>query len=398
MDGPKALTAEFGKLVGYTVTSVPAGRQVVVDGSTYTTPKVFNWLPGTDHTIGVTSPQPGVSGTRYLYQGWSDQGAQSHTVTAPQTAATYTVTFGTQHAVTGAVNPSGAGTLTLSPAAMEVEGGRSWYAVNQAVTATTAPVNASYAFASWTGGPVTAAAGAGAGRSGRDAGDERAEVADGELQCGVYGDDGSRGVVGDGGQCDVHNAEDVWLGAGVGHWVYVFSPSRRRRGRRGRVMSIRAGVTGRRQFHWVTMPQTSTTYTATFGKQYSLTTASNPAVGGSVTPAGVSWWNAGATTRGDGDGECGVPVYGLERGVVHRRTNPAPGIVMDGPKALTAEFGKLVGYTVTSVPSGRQVLVDGSDVHDAEGVQLASGDGAYDRGDVSAAGCDGDAVSVSGLE
>ena len=76
MDGPKALTAEFGKLVGYTVTSVPSGRQVVVDGVTYTTPKVFNWLPGTEHTIGVTSPQPGVSGTRYLYQGWSDQGAR----------------------------------------------------------------------------------------------------------------------------------------------------------------------------------------------------------------------------------------------------------------------------------------------------------------------------------
>ena len=98
-----------------------------------------------------------------MYQGWSDQGAQSHTVTAPQTAATYTVTFGTQHAVTGAVNPSGAGTLTLSPAAVEVEGGRSWYALNQVVTATTAPANAGYAFASWTGGPVTPAAGAVAG-------------------------------------------------------------------------------------------------------------------------------------------------------------------------------------------------------------------------------------------
>ncbi len=182
---------------------------------TYTTPKVFNWLPGTNHTIGVTSPQLGGTGTRYLYQGWSDQGAQSHTVTAPATATTYTVTFGTQHAVTGLVNPSGAGTLTLSPAAVEVEGGRSWYAVNQAVTATTAPVNAGYAFASWTGGPVTPGRGGSRG-SGRDGGDGRSEVADGELQCGVHGDDGSRGVVGDGGRGDVHDAEDVWLGAGVG--------------------------------------------------------------------------------------------------------------------------------------------------------------------------------------
>ena len=81
-------------------------------------------------------------------------------------------------------------------------------------------------------------------------------------------------------------------------------------------MCIRVGATDKAQFHTVTMPQASTTYTATFGKQYSLTTASNPAVGGTVAPAGVSWWNVGATTiGGDGDGECGVPVYGLERGV-----------------------------------------------------------------------------------
>ncbi|MDP1991448.1 MAG: right-handed parallel beta-helix repeat-containing protein, partial [Syntrophales bacterium] len=96
---PKVLTANFGKLVGHTVTSVPSGRQVVVDGSTYTTPQAFNWLPGTNHTIGATSPQTGVAGTLYVYQGWSDQGNQSHTVTAPQTAATYTVTFGTQYAI-----------------------------------------------------------------------------------------------------------------------------------------------------------------------------------------------------------------------------------------------------------------------------------------------------------
>ena len=56
----------------------------------------------------------------------------------------------------------------------------------------------------------------GSGRSGRDGGDGRAEVGDGELQCGVHGDDGSGGVVGDGGRGDVHNAEDVWVGSGVG--------------------------------------------------------------------------------------------------------------------------------------------------------------------------------------
>jgi hypothetical protein len=96
MDGPKALTADFRKpLVAYTVTSMPVGLQVIVDGNTYTTPKVFNWLPGETHTIGVMSPQSGIAGTQYIYQGWSDQGAQSHAVTVPQSASTYTVAFGT---------------------------------------------------------------------------------------------------------------------------------------------------------------------------------------------------------------------------------------------------------------------------------------------------------------
>ena len=57
MDGTKTLVANFS--TAYTVTSVPVGRQVVVDGMTYTTPKVFNWIPGTNHTIAVTSPQSG---------------------------------------------------------------------------------------------------------------------------------------------------------------------------------------------------------------------------------------------------------------------------------------------------------------------------------------------------
>ena len=148
----------------------------------------------------------------------------------------------------------------------------------------------------------------------------------------------------------------------------------------------------------VTMPQTSTTYTATFGKQYSLTTASNPAVGGSVSPAGVSWWNAGATTTGvtatanpgyqftgwsgasDIDGQsCAGDRDGRTEGV-------------DGE---IWEAGGVYGDERAFGPSG----VGGREyVHDAAGVQLASWDGPYDRGDVSSAGCVGDAVCVSGVE
>ncbi len=340
MDGPKALTAKFAKLLGYTVTSVPAGRQVVVDGVTYTTPKVFNWLPGTEHTIGVTSPQLSGTGTRYLYQGWSDQGAQSHTVTAPATATTYTVTFGTQHAVTGWVNPSGAGTLTLSPAAVEVEGGRSWYAVNQAVTATTAPVNASYAFASWTGSPVTPGSGAGAGGAvGTVVMDgPKSVTANFNVAYTVTTVPEGLSVMVDG--VTYTTPQTFGWAPGSAHWVYVLSPSQTKAGETGTRYEYQSWSDGQAQFHWLTMPQASTTYTATFGKQYSLTTASNPAVGGSVTPAGVSWWNAGATTTGvTATANPGYQFTGWS-GASTSTANPAPGIVMDGPKVLTANFVK----------------------------------------------------------
>ena len=188
------------------------------------------------------------------------------------------------------------------------------------------------------------------------------------------------------------------------HWLYVLNRRRRRRVRRGRVMRIRAGATDKAQFHAVTMPQTSTTYTATFVKQYSLTMTSNPAVGGTVAPAGVSWWNVGATTSGvtatanagyqftDWTGSSVTPMVGAIPGVAIAT------LEMDAPKVLTAEFGKTLSYTVTSVPAGRQVVVDGSTYTTPKVINWLPGTDPYDRGDIASAEWDGDAICVSGLE
>ena len=94
INGAKSLTANFN--VAYTVTTVPEGLTVVVDSVTHKTPKVLGWAPGSSHTIGVVSPQTkaGESGTRYVYQSWSDGKTQNHTVMTPQTPSTYTATFG----------------------------------------------------------------------------------------------------------------------------------------------------------------------------------------------------------------------------------------------------------------------------------------------------------------
>jgi outer membrane protein OmpA-like peptidoglycan-associated protein len=75
-----------------TVTTIPGGLAVVVDGASYTAPKMFTWAPGTSHTINVASPQTQGTST-YLFDNWSDNGAQSHTVQAGATSMTYTAQF-----------------------------------------------------------------------------------------------------------------------------------------------------------------------------------------------------------------------------------------------------------------------------------------------------------------
>src|ERR1039457_2968928 len=92
------LTIHLGKkkppppLPETTVTTIPGGLAVVVDGASYTAPKMFTWAPGTSDTINVASPQTQGAST-YLFDNWSDNGSQSHTVQAGTTSMAYTAQF-----------------------------------------------------------------------------------------------------------------------------------------------------------------------------------------------------------------------------------------------------------------------------------------------------------------
>ena len=130
--------------VSITVSTIPTGLQVVVDSTTYTAPKTFSWTSGSSHTLSLSSPQSGVSGTRYTYSSWSDSGAQSHSITVPSTATTYTANFTTQYSLTTAVSPSGSGTITANPSG-------TWYNSGTSVQLA-ANAGTGYSFSSWTGG------------------------------------------------------------------------------------------------------------------------------------------------------------------------------------------------------------------------------------------------------
>jgi uncharacterized repeat protein (TIGR02543 family) len=126
----------------YTVTTNPEGRQVVIDGTSYTAPQTFSWTVGSSHTLSVSSPQSGTTGTQYVYASWSDGGAQTHTITLPSSSTTYTANFTTQYTLTTSVGSSGGGTVSPS--------GTNWYNSGQSVQIT-ATADPGYSFSNWSG-------------------------------------------------------------------------------------------------------------------------------------------------------------------------------------------------------------------------------------------------------
>ncbi|MBL8173918.1 MAG: VCBS repeat-containing protein [Bryobacterales bacterium] len=132
--------------VPITVTSVPTGRTATIDGNACTTPCTVNLAAGTQHAIAVTTTQAGAAGAQYLFTGWSDSGAASHTITVPASAITYTATFKTQYQLSIAASPTNGGTVTPATGGYYDAG---------TVVAVNATPSAGSTFTAWTGGVAT---------------------------------------------------------------------------------------------------------------------------------------------------------------------------------------------------------------------------------------------------
>ena len=126
-----------------TITTSPSGFSVTTAGSgcapgTYTTPVTLIWIPGSNCTLSVVSPQ-GTAGTQYTLTQWQD-GTTSTTdaVVAPSTSAQYSATFATAYQLTTAAGTGG----TISA------GGYITAGTDATVTATP---NTGYYFVNFTG-------------------------------------------------------------------------------------------------------------------------------------------------------------------------------------------------------------------------------------------------------
>jgi glucose/arabinose dehydrogenase/PKD repeat protein len=80
----------------------PSGLQLTVGSTSSVTPFTRRVIVGSANSMSAPTPQT-LGGTSYSFGSWSDGGAQTHTITAPAAATTYTATYGLTPPNTGLV-------------------------------------------------------------------------------------------------------------------------------------------------------------------------------------------------------------------------------------------------------------------------------------------------------
>jgi hypothetical protein len=80
------------RTVALTFQTNPGGLSLVVNGVSAKAAFTRTVIVGSTNTIIATTPQ-GKGSKTYAFTSWSDGGAQTHSITAPAAATTYTARF-----------------------------------------------------------------------------------------------------------------------------------------------------------------------------------------------------------------------------------------------------------------------------------------------------------------
>jgi hypothetical protein len=272
-------TAYFGVSVQITVTSNQTGAgYVAVDGAPIATPQTFTWLSNSLHNLTAAGTVTGGTGTRYVYQSWSDSGAQSHTVTVPSSATTYTASYQTQYYLTVQAGVGG----TVSPSS-------AWEDAGASVQIQAYP-DGEHAFSSWSG--------SGEGSYGGTVNPRYITMSGPVTESATFGQTvqvavtssptGSGYVAADG--TNIATPQTLTWVVGSNHTVTAYSPISCGTGCQYTFVSWSDSGA---QSHNITV-STLTTITATFQEQYYLTMSAGG--GGSVDPPS-GWYDAGANVQ-----------------------------------------------------------------------------------------------------
>jgi len=87
----------YPRTVNCSFQSQPAGLQLNINGVTGTTPFVHPVIVNSNNSVSAPTPQT-LNGIQYVFQSWSDGGAQTHTIRAGTTNATYTANYASMSA------------------------------------------------------------------------------------------------------------------------------------------------------------------------------------------------------------------------------------------------------------------------------------------------------------
>jgi hypothetical protein len=102
--------------------------------------------------------------------------------------------------------------------------------------------------------------------------------------------------------------------------------------------------------HTITVGASPATYTASFQTQYQLTVSASPPAGGTVAPAGGTFYNSGVAVAIDAAANAGYAFSGWT-GPVANAASTATTVTMNGPESITADFA-LLNRANIALPNG----------------------------------------------
>jgi uncharacterized protein (TIGR03437 family) len=328
-----------------TITTVPEGILITVDGVAATSPISFSWAPGSQHTVAVN----GAFGNdpHYVFANWSDGGTATHTLTASADQTVFCANFVVEHLMQTAVLGGTGGSISLLPTPV---GG---YLPERYPFQLTATASTGFQFVGWTGLGLYSLYNYGVSSSLPSSVSEVYSIPDESLIAAFTSfavttvDSQPHGlyVTVDGVQY-LTPANFTW-GSGTTHRLSASSPQYFGNDTlRFQFLNWDDGSTGLRT---VTAGATSATYTATFNTQYLMTT-------GTLTVGSV----AASPNSADGYYDAGTNVqltattspYVLRYWVGDLASNDNPAtVVMDQPRVVQANIGPPLAFRVLSAAS-----------------------------------------------
>ena len=144
VDSALTVTAHFIREYSAQIATVPPGLSVRIDSVDYSAPCSIDWLAGSTHRLVAPSPQAGSTGVQYVFERWSNGGAQAQEVLAGVTLV-YTAYYTTQYFLTTSVSPVEGGSISPSPPGAWYDDG------SEAMLFARADSARGYLFAGWTG-------------------------------------------------------------------------------------------------------------------------------------------------------------------------------------------------------------------------------------------------------